>query len=126
MGARGGMGAKETDRMNTAILKLERARESLVRIGLPAGKRLFEAAIPFLDAFSEPKRWPEPLRIQAAMLAQLLTERGEIYETVHSLMDEEAQTLVNDLRRFIDECLVKLDPRGVSKPTYLHVAQRAA
>ena len=95
--------------MNTIARKLELARASLVRIGLPAGKRLYEAAIPFLDALSEPKSWPEPLRVQAAMLAQVLTDRGEVYDTVQFMLDHEAQTLVNDLRRFIDDCLLKLN-----------------
>jgi hypothetical protein len=82
---------------------LARAREALVHSGAPAADRLLAAWPMFWKAMFYEPHWPAVLRQRASELVERMLQEGQASTTVAALSDAEAQELVNDVRRFIDD-----------------------
>ena len=89
--------------MHAGYEDLARARQVLVRAGLPAAERLV-FAWPFVwkAMFYEPQ-WPATLRQRAGELVERMLMEGEASASVAAMEEAEAQALVSDLGRFIDD-----------------------
>lgn len=82
---------------------LAQARALLARVGPPAGERLLAAWPLFWKAMFHENEWPTPLRQRAAKLVERMLQDGEAAASVRVMSSAQAQAVVTDLRRFIDD-----------------------